>query len=268
MKNKIMLFLIVCFLLLPFNANAMEGEYKTLNLDQALTQEKIDHDFSNYKETSDQITIYLFRGNGCGFCRSFLTFLNSIVPEYGKYFKVVSFEVWYDEKNSALMEEVADYLGEEAGGVPYIIIGDKVFPGYVSTWDQEIKTAIVDLYNNKDRYDVFYEMEHNPKVSTEEKVATMEKAVTMTESRTNVVFVISVITLIVSIFISVFSIILVKLTNTKFLKIQNKLDNIEKKILDINVKQNDSTEKLSKNVKKSEKKVNKGTKKISKKVEK
>ena len=31
---------------------------------------------------------YLFYGQSCGYCQKFLEFLNSIIPEYGKYFKV------------------------------------------------------------------------------------------------------------------------------------------------------------------------------------
>lgn len=133
--------------------------YKTMNLDEILTQEKIEHDFSSYKETDDQITIYMFRGNGCSFCKGFLNYLNSIVPEYGKYFKVVSYEVWGDQANSELMGEVSTFFGQKATGVPYIIIGDQVFGGYSNRYDEAIKAAIKNLYDSKDRYDVFEAME-------------------------------------------------------------------------------------------------------------
>lgn len=157
--KKILLVFLLCLTILPFSVNAESKKYNTLNLDEALTQENIEHDFSNYKETDKQITIYLFRGNGCHFCQDFLTFLNSIVDEYGKYFKVVSYETWYDRNNYDLMTEVSTFLGQPATGVPYIIIGDQVFGGYSSNYDDAIKKAITDLYNSKDRYDVFEEME-------------------------------------------------------------------------------------------------------------
>jgi len=78
---------------------------------------------------------------------------------------MVTYEVWNDENNSSLLNEVSDYLEQPAGGVPYIIIGDKVFAGYASDYDESIKEAIVDLYNTKkkDRYDVLEEMEKHPK---------------------------------------------------------------------------------------------------------
>ena len=48
-------------------------------------------------------------------------------------------------------------MGSEAGGVPYIIIGDKVFPGYAESYDEDIKTAIKELYDSEEKYDVFEE---------------------------------------------------------------------------------------------------------------
>lgn len=158
--KKIMGFLIVIFML-PMFVFAASGDYQTLNLDEALTQENIEHDFSNYKESNDQVIIYLFRGNGCGFCRNFLTFLNSIVDEYGKYFRVVSFEVWGDSNNAALKEEVSTFLNYRSEGVPYIVIGDQVFPGYNNSFDDAIKEKIMSEYekDEKDRYDVFAEMD-------------------------------------------------------------------------------------------------------------
>ena len=145
MKKIFWSLLLSIIFLLPFKVMALPEEfssYKTMNLDEALTQEKISHDFSKYKETDDQVVIYLFRGNGCGFCRNFLTFLNSIIGEYGKYFKVVSFEVWYDQDNVNLMNDVASVLNTTVDGVPFIVIGNTVIPGYNKDYDNQIKQAI------------------------------------------------------------------------------------------------------------------------------
>lgn len=132
-------------------------DYQTLNFKGILKEENIKEQFKSYSETEDQVTIYMFRGNGCGYCRNFLTFLNSITNEYGKYFKVVGFEVWSNEDNSNLLDKVAAFMGTEAGGVPYIIIGDQVFPGYADTYDDGIKAAIKEQYEADTRYDVFEE---------------------------------------------------------------------------------------------------------------
>lgn len=162
MKNKfLMVTLLFVSLLMILPVKAVAGTYydgyETMNLKETLESEGMTLENTKYTENDDQVPIYLFRGNGCGYCRAFLTFLNSISVEYGKYFKLVSFEVWYDEKNAALMKEVADFTGEAAGGVPYIIIGDKVFPGYISDWNDEIKAKILSQYEDND-YDVFNEM--------------------------------------------------------------------------------------------------------------
>lgn len=158
MKKVLILFLMVLFIL-PVTASAEEKKYNTLNLDEALTEENIEHDFSNYKENDDQITIYMFRGKGCGYCKKFLSFINSIVDDYGKYFKVETYEVWNDSDNAELMQNIASFMNEKAEGVPFIIIGDKVFAGYSETYDEDIKSKIKELYETKkeDRYDVIKE---------------------------------------------------------------------------------------------------------------
>ena len=157
--KKLLIVLLMAIIIIPASVKAEKAEYKTLNLEKALTEEQIEHDLSNYSEDDNQVTIYMFRGRGCGYCKKFLTFLNSIVDDYGKYFKLVSYEVWYDESNSELMQEVSSFMEQPADGVPYIIIGDKVFKGYSENYDEDIKSQIKSLYNTnkKDRYDVMAE---------------------------------------------------------------------------------------------------------------
>lgn len=176
MKKIILVLVLVLGLAMPLYTKAAT---KSLNLKEALQEEQIELDkaFENYKETDDQAIIYLFRGNGCGFCRAFLTFLNSIVGEYGKYFKVISYEVWYDQENNALLDSVSKYLDNPAQGVPYIVIGDKVFAGYAESYDDEIKSTIKALYDTKkdDRYDVMREMEENPNKEDRTTIKTITK---------------------------------------------------------------------------------------------
>jgi len=145
------------------------SKYNTLNFKETLADEEIKEEFTGYSENDNQITIYLFRGKGCGYCRAFLNFLNGITTEYGQYFKVVSFETWYDEDNGKLLNTISNFMGEQAGGVPYIVIGDKVFAGYASSYDDSIKEAITALYESKDRYDVFEE--YNKSISEAKKAA-------------------------------------------------------------------------------------------------
>lgn len=164
MKKKILTFLITLgIVLLPLTANAsLIDEYEHKNFKDTLAAESIELKNKDYKETDDQITIYMFRGQGCSHCKSFLEFLSSISNEYGKYFKLVSFEVWENEENNTLFNKVATTTGEEAGGVPYIIIGETVYPGYIPDWDDAIKTSIKTEYDKKesDRVDILEKTEN------------------------------------------------------------------------------------------------------------
>ena len=91
MKKVWITLLLLVVMILPTHVFA--DEVKSENLDEILTSKSITHDFSNYSENDDQAIVYLFYGQSCGYCQKFLEFLKSIIPEYGKYFKVVGYEV-------------------------------------------------------------------------------------------------------------------------------------------------------------------------------
>ena len=89
-KLKILVVMFLSLLIIPLNVKA--ETYNKLDFKETLKEEEIEEKFKNYKPNDDAITIYLFRGKGCGFCRAYLEFMNSITDEYGKYFKM---ETWY-----------------------------------------------------------------------------------------------------------------------------------------------------------------------------
>ena len=209
--KKIGIFLLILGLVfLPISVKASE-KYNTLDFEATLADEELEHEYEEYKPSSDAITIYLFRGKGCGYCRAFLSFLNSITDEYGKYFKLESYEVWNDQANSTLLGEVSEYMGEAAGGVPYIVIGDKVFPGYAAQYDKGIKEAIKTLYDTKKskRYDVFNEMKKNPK-----------KGSTSDNVGTNSVIIWSFVFMVFSL------IVVISYVDLKFKQLNNKIDSL------------------------------------------
>lgn len=111
----------------------------------------------------EKINVYLFRGEGCPHCQEAEEFFDSIEDEYGKYYNLVDYETWYDTDNADLMQKVADKLGEDVSGVPYIIIGKKTWNGYASSYNDEITTAIKNEYDksSNDRYDVIKEVNGN-----------------------------------------------------------------------------------------------------------
>lgn len=182
MKKIYWLFsLLLLVVLFPSVVSAVNLEdYKTENLTEVFKDEDITLKNKKYKETDDQAIIYMFRGSGCGFCHAFLDYLNELTETDGKYFKLVAFEVWGDQKNSKLLDEVAEFTEEDAGGVPYIIIGDKVFPGYMEEWNDDIKDAIHEQYESKNSYDVFKEMNKAEKKEQEQAGAPLKTTIMWT----------------------------------------------------------------------------------------
>lgn len=176
MKKWIIEIICIALVILPLHVFAEKIDlkaYNSQNLEETLKEEGITVDLSNYKENDNQVIIYMFRGKGCSHCQDFLNYVaNTLVSKYGNYFKLVSFETWNDTNNSKLVTKVANFLGDQAGGVPYIVIGDKSFLGYAESLNTEIESAITSLYNNKNRYDVFEEMNKKEKVNTSGNNAT------------------------------------------------------------------------------------------------
>ena len=107
-------------------------------------------------DDSKKAIVYFFRGEGCSHCAEAEEWFNSIQDEYGELFKVVDYEVWENEDNAALMEEVAKARDESADGVPYIIVGDKSWNGFAEDYAEEIIDQIKALYEQdpSERYDI------------------------------------------------------------------------------------------------------------------
>ena len=80
-------------------------------------------------QTSPTINAYFFWGNECPHCAKEKIYLQSILSKYPTL-KVHSYEVYYNEDNVHLMELIANTLGVDAGGVPFLIIGDKPLIGF------------------------------------------------------------------------------------------------------------------------------------------
>lgn len=155
MKKKFsIVILFICLFILPFGVFAKDGQAVSETLADAAKQEEVAFDHPNFVNSDNKPNIYLFRGHGCGYCKKLITFLETIVEEYGQYFNLVSYEVWYDEDNYNLMKNVASIFNDPATGVPYLVIGDKTFIGYSSSSDENIKNAIKELYEKTDRYNV------------------------------------------------------------------------------------------------------------------
>ena len=107
-------------------------------------------------EEPNKVNIYLFRGEGCPHCADVEDWVQSVQDEYGYMFNLVDYEVWNDEDNAALMDKVAEARGEEVNGVPYVIIGNKSWNGYIDSYGEEMLSEIKSEYEKdaNDRYDI------------------------------------------------------------------------------------------------------------------
>ena len=120
-----------------------------------------------------KVNVYLFRGEGCPHCEEALEWFDNTLSkdeEYSKYYELVQYEVWYDEDNAKLMDKVAEALGTEANGVPFIVIGDKHFSGFSSSQSpDQIKEAIKAEYESDDKVDMVESVKNGKIVEKKEE---------------------------------------------------------------------------------------------------
>ena len=139
MKNlKYLVLLLVAIFIIPFVAYA-EGEETTAA-----------------EDVDSRAVVYFFHGDGCPHCEEATEWFNSIKKEYGSKFKLVKYEVWNNEDNANMMQQVATFRQDDASGVPYIICGDQSWIGFdVDSMGPEIKAKIdeVSAQPVEERYD-------------------------------------------------------------------------------------------------------------------
>lgn len=143
-KLKLFLAIVMCLFAMPLAVLADEGDAEVTSGE------------AEVKEEDTRVKIYFFRGEGCPHCAEAEEFFKSIKEEYGQYYKILDYETWKDANNADLLQKVGKARGEEITGVPYILIGDKSWAGYHTSYDEDIKAAIKAEYEKDvaDRYDI------------------------------------------------------------------------------------------------------------------
>lgn len=154
MNKKIIVFVLLAVLMIPMTCFATQEDYISTGLEEACLEEQIGFNHPDYRESKEKANIYLFRGSGCSHCYEFLTYLEAMTEEYGKYFNLISYEVWNHENNQQLLKRVAKKLGDDVGGVPYIVIGKHSWSGYSESLNEEIYEAIQEEYENQNKNDI------------------------------------------------------------------------------------------------------------------
>lgn len=107
--------------------------------------------------SEQKVNIYLFWGDGCSHCRELAMFFDGIDDKYKAYFDLYAFEVWNSKENAEFMEEFASYTGKKVGGVPFMIIGEKVFNGYSKDDNKKILEAIEEESKKEVKFDYYAE---------------------------------------------------------------------------------------------------------------
>lgn len=111
------------------------------------------------KTDHEKVTINIFRGSGCSHCYEALEFFNANYAKYSEYIDIRVYETWKDSTNADLFNAVATELGDEAGGVPYIVVGESYHQaGFLSSLGEDIIQAALDEYENAEYRDVVAEV--------------------------------------------------------------------------------------------------------------
>ena len=116
------------------------------------------------EEKKEPVKVYLFHGSTCPHCLETIEWFESIEAEYGDYFDLVKFEVWEHQTNAEFMQQVADKMGDDAGGVPYMVVGKYTWPnGFApdspidengTTMADDMIAKIKEIYDQDERFDV------------------------------------------------------------------------------------------------------------------
>lgn len=146
MRKYIALLIILVSFIIPFKVKALSVEYK-------------------YPEK-----IYLFYGRECPHCEELMKYLDELLAkDKYKSVKLETYEVWHNKENDKKRIEVEKILGEEAAGVPYMIIGTNVIQGFASSMKSEIRD-IIDYYIDGNYYDPAGDYLHNTNTKSLKKL--------------------------------------------------------------------------------------------------
>ena len=154
-KIKYLVLALAFFMFVPFIAFAEE------NVEETTTEEVETTEESEATEATNEVNVYLFRGQGCPHCEEAEEWFKSIEEEHGSKFKIVDYETWYNEDNKEIFRNVLkarnEYVSdEESLGVPYIVVGNKSWNGFSEDYSAEILDTINSEFakEEKDRYDI------------------------------------------------------------------------------------------------------------------
>jgi thiol-disulfide isomerase/thioredoxin len=85
--------------------------------------------------------IYFFKGDGCPKCAEEERFLEALSKKIPKV-EIRAYEVWRHAGNAAMMQNLLKSRGVDATGIPFTIVGNRIFYGFSPQIAEEIEIAI------------------------------------------------------------------------------------------------------------------------------
>lgn len=139
----------------------------------------------NAKET-DNLTLYVFKGDGCPHCKAEIDYLDTIKDKYTNL-EIKEYEVWYDDDNASLLTKVESYFNIKRSGVPTTIIGNTVIQGYQneSSTGKKIERAI-NFYEENDYKDIVKEIKDGTATKNTRKSDKFQEEETKLDKETSV----------------------------------------------------------------------------------
>ena len=128
--------------------------------------------FSFSVSAKEKVTLYFFHGDGCPHCAEERT---DLIEELKKdeTINVVEIEVWHDNENKKLLENVISAYGTRSG-VPYNVIGDTTIIGYSEANGEKIKRAI-NYYKEHEYTDEIQKIKNGEKVQINDQFSKEEE---------------------------------------------------------------------------------------------
>jgi glutaredoxin len=85
--------------------------------------------FANPRGSLD---VYIFYGDGCPHCKKEEKYLKLYEEKYANL-NIHRFEVYYNDENMQLFGRIAEEMGADVSGIPFLIIGDEYIVGFDET---------------------------------------------------------------------------------------------------------------------------------------
>lgn len=94
-------------------------------------------------QAQEPVNAYFFHGDGCPHCAQEKEFMyNELVPEFSNL-EIKEYEIYKNRQNGLFLQKVARELGANVSGVPFLVIGDKPFVGFLEgTTSREIRDRV------------------------------------------------------------------------------------------------------------------------------